>query len=364
MVCTLLGFALIVFFFYESTVWQAVFSSFLFYALVAVVDMLSMEFLRLLGLSPEAMMSVESTRAVFIINSNLFYTVFILLAVSFSKKSGKTFSLKSVIPFLPCEIISIVICCMILVQSVSSEPPLWMILYLAVLLYLNITILLYAERIQQSVYKEQQYELLEKQYSLQQDYYKKLHDSQEETQALWHDIKKYLFAMKDAASSDHSNEADLVIRQAQEALDGITQTVETGNTQINTILTYYLSLAKSRGIPVDMDISVPQYIPIPAVDLYVIIGNTFDNAIEACVSLPEGFRHIKLKLRMQNSMLLYSIENPYVEKKLHLQGKYHGYGLKNVQKCVEKYHGTMSVSHDTSFMCTIRLNCADSASMV
>ena len=108
---------------------------------------------------------------------------------------------------------------------------------------------------------------------------------------------------------------------------------------------------------------MPQYIPISAVDLYVIIGNTFDNAIEACVSLPEEFRHINLKLRMQKSMLLYSIENPYVEKKLHLQGKYHGYGLKNVQKCVEKYHGTMSVSHDTSFVCTIRLNCSDPAFM-
>ena len=185
-------------------------------------------------------------------NSNLFYTLFILLVVSFSRKAEKTFSPKKILPFLPCEIFSIVICCMILIRNVSSEPPLWMILYLAVFLYLNITILLYAERIQQSVYKERQYELLEKQYSLQQDYYKKLHDSQEETQALWHDIKKYLLAMKDAAASDHSDEADLIICQAQEALDGITQTVETGNVQINTIMTYYLNSAKSRNILVDM----------------------------------------------------------------------------------------------------------------
>lgn len=357
MIFTLLGFVVIVILFYQSTLLQAIVSSLLFYALVAIVDMCSLSILQLFGVSVEAMMRADSTRVVFIVFSNMLYTVCILMAVSFSRKEGKSFSFLKILPFLPCEILSIAVCCMILLQSADTEPSLWVLLYLAVLLYLNMTAILYTELVQQMTYRQQHFEMIEKQYSLQRDYYKKIHDSREETQALWHDLKKYLLAIKTASKTDSSEESQDAIRQFEDMLDEVTSIVETGNTQVDTVLTYYLNQAKNRDIPVSMDISIPPLILVSTIDLYVIIGNTFENAMEACSSLPSECRYIKIKLKMQGSMLYYSIENPYVENKIHFQGKYHGYGLKNVQKTLAKYSGTMEITQGASFTCSIRLNC-------
>ena len=106
------------------------------------------------------------------------------------------------------------------------------------------------------------------------------------------------------------------------------------------------------------DISVPSELHISASDAYILIGNTVENAIEACSDLEEGEKYINIKLRQINDILFYQIENPFNavlrEKE---KSKYHGYGLKSVKRCVEKYRGDMTIKEGNGmFSLSARMN--------
>lgn len=97
---------------------------------------------------------------------------------------------------------------------------------------------------------------------------------------------------------------------------------------------------------------------ISAVDAYVILGNTLDNAIEACCDLSEEQRYIRIQLRVFHDIMYYQIENPYSPgylKKSNVKG--HGYWLQNVRRCVEKHKGDLSITHeDGKFILALRIN--------
>ena len=97
---------------------------------------------------------------------------------------------------------------------------------------------------------------------------------------------------------------------------------------------------------------------VTAVDLYILLGNTLDNAIEACESLPEEERYIHLRFGTFHEILFLQIKNPYAEDyPQRSKGKNHGYGLQNVQRCVNKYEGHMATEQkDGVFTLWLRLN--------
>ena len=70
-----------------------------------------------------------------------------------------------------------------------------------------------------------------------------------------------------------------------------------------------ISLAKAKGIPVRADAHIPVKLSISDLDLCVILGNLFDNAIEASQQLPEGERMIRIYMDMKGSQLYISFTN-------------------------------------------------------
>ena len=62
-------------------------------------------------------------------------------------------------------------------------------------------------------------------------------------------------------------------------------------------------------------------------------------------------------LLQKNHLLFYEISNPYNGKKTQKSGRIHGYGLKNVEACVERNGGLMSISKENGvFAVSIQLN--------
>ena len=63
-------------------------------------------------------------------------------------------------------------------------------------------------------------------------------------------------------------------------------------------------------------------------------------------------------MRTHGDMLYYHLENPYAPdcpKKS--KGKNHGYGMKNIQKCVDKYQGHLSTAQENQILTlSFRLN--------
>ena len=167
-----------------------------------------------------------------------------------------------------------------------------------------------------------------------------------------------MLAMQALTSEANSEQAERVMEDVQGLFEDIGSVVDVGNPVVNVILSKYIELATIESIDVDYDVSIPEELPISASDAYILIGNTIDNAIEACSNVNEEERYIRIKFRLVNDMLFYQIENPYIEiKPPQEKNKYHGYGLRSVKRCIEKYNGDMSIVKDKSiFTLSARMN--------
>lgn len=132
----------------------------------------------------------------------------------------------------------------------------------------------------------------------------------------------------------------------------------------DAILNSKISLARSRGIPVRADAQIPVALRISELDLCVVIGNLFDNAIEASLRLPPEKRLIRIYMDMKGTQLYISFTNFTAEKKLtkhggrffSTKGEGHGFGLLRMDSVVERLGGYLSRnSEDGAFTTEILL---------
>lgn len=188
-----------------------------------------------------------------------------------------------------------------------------------------------------AVYRQiRQQQDIQRQYAMQAEYYQTLQEKQTKTRALWHDLCKYLRAAKAETAPSEA------LEQLQTLLDDATAIVDVGNPVVNVILNEYAQSAKALGIEFRLKVLIPEKLGISAADLYVIIGNTLDNAMEACRSLPQHQRLIDLTLRTHGDILYYRLANPYGLSKCQPNADpLRGYGLDNVRRCVESYGGQL-----------------------
>ena len=112
------------------------------------------------------------------------------------------------------------------------------------------------------------------------------------------------------------------------------------------------------------DAQIPVRLKSSEIDLCCIIGNLFDNAIEACEKLPEEQRVIRVYMDMKNTQLYISFTNFTAGKKLKKEGKLfrstkgegHGFGLVRIDAIVERLGGYISRnSEDGAFTTEILL---------
>ena len=132
----------------------------------------------------------------------------------------------------------------------------------------------------------------------------------------------------------------------------------------DAILNSKISLAKAKGIEVVADAHIPVKLKSSEIDLCCIIGNLFDNAIEASMKLPPDQRVIRVYMDMKNTQLYISFTNFTAGKKMKKEGKLfrstkgdgHGFGLVRIDAIVERLEGYISRnSEDGAFTTEILL---------
>ena len=158
------------------------------------------------------------------------------------------------------------------------------------------------------------------------------------------------------------------IKTYLDALDTDLNTVDTvlktGNPMTDAILNSKISLARAKGIAVSADAHIPLRLSLSELDLCCILGNLFDNAIEASMLLPPEQRSIRVYMDMKNTQLYISMTNFTAGKKLPKVGKLfrstkgagHGLGLVRMDAIVERLGGYISRnSEDGAFTTEILL---------
>ena len=215
---------------------------------------------------------------------------------------------------------------------------------------------LYSKKIEKQIASYQR-ELIETHYREVDNMYRQIRT--------WrHDYRNHIQTMKAYAAVEDWE----AIRRYLELLDTDLQTVDTviktGNPMTDAILNSKISLARAKGIQVVADAQIPVRLSFSEIDLCCIIGNLFDNAIEASMKLPEEERLIRVYMDMKNTQLYISFTNFTAEKKLRKEGKLfsstkgegHGLGLVSIDAIVERLEGYISRnSEDGAFTTEILL---------
>lgn len=355
----LLGGFLLARLFYEVQTWPAAFASGSFFVLGSVVEILAMLLIGVRLPDTDLLMQAGAARVIYVVFSNLIQIPLLILVSHFFNREESDLRIVWLLPLISIQLASISVCYVVQCHAADKDFPDYMVFFMAVLLFVNIMIVFYVDALRKNEKEKYLAELTEQHYHLQIEYYQQLLEKQQETKALWHDIKKYTAAMQAVAAQNGSEQLRQIAQAAEDAYERVKDISAVGNPVVDALLNQYLRSAKENQIQVLLDITIPEVLAISTLLLSVVIGNTFDNAIEACRLIAPEKRVIHLQLRKQNRILFYSIENPYIDAVTQLRvGKHHGYGLKNVERAVNQNNGNFQVEKSKGlFVIQIRLNC-------
>ncbi len=165
-----------------------------------------------------------------------------------------------------------------------------------------------------------------------------------------HDYRNHIQTMKVLAANGDMDGLKAYLDELDTDLNTVDTVIKTGNAMADAILNSKLSLAKAKGIPVEADAHIPVKLKMSEIDLCCIIGNLFDNAIEASLALPESERLIRVYMDMKGTQLYISFTNFTAGKKLTKtgnlfrtsKGEGHGFGLVRIDNIIERLDGYLS----------------------
>ena len=188
-----------------------------------------------------------------------------------------------------------------------------------------------------------QRELIETHYQEVENMYKQMRG--------WrHDYRNHIQMMKVLAANGDMDGIKAYLDELDTDLNTVDMVVKTGNAMADAILNSKISLAQPKKIPVQCDAHIPVKLKMSELDLCCIIGNLFDNAIEASQKLPEEQRLIRVYMDMKGTQLYISFTNFTATKKLKKVGRGyqtskgdgHGFGLVRIDNIIERLEGYLS----------------------
>lgn len=173
-----------------------------------------------------------------------------------------------------------------------------------------------------------------------------------------HDYRSHIQTMKACLASGDLDSLSEYLDMLESDLASVDMTVKTGNKKADAILNSKITLAKSKGITVKVDADIPMELTVSELDLCIIIGNLFDNAIDAVLPLSEEQRVIRVYMDMKGTQLYLCITNLTDGGKLPMingrfpttKGEGHGLGLVRIDSIINRIGGYIRrASEDGAF---------------
>ena len=188
------------------------------------------------------------------------------------------------------------------------------------------------------------------QQELVETHYREVDNMYRQIRGWRHDYRNHIQTMKAYAAAEDWEAIKRYLDLLDQDLTTVDTVIKTGNPMADAILNSKISLARSKGIQVVADACIPVRLKSSEIDLCCILGNLFDNAIEASQQLPEGERMIRIYMDMKGSQLYISFTNLAPGGKREkvggrfssTKGAGHGFGLFRMDSVVERLGGYLT----------------------
>ncbi len=200
--------------------------------------------------------------------------------------------------------------------------------------------------------KEQQMlqEISKTKYKEMKRHYDRMERLDEKHRELIHNTDHYLRQIGIYADKNEMEEIKRTLSDLQIELRGEQETI-CANDYLNSILADFRDRAEKEQIRVEMFVEAGFKIEfVKEIDLTVILGNLFDNAMEAAKKCDQGKVCVTFFMQNGGALSVMRIENNYKELPQKKDGSFlstkkeqgvHGIGIKNVHRIVDRYNGYM-----------------------
>lgn len=329
---------------YKGGFKKKIFTVTLFYASLAICDMLAF----LLVLYVSKILSILNSGDELHYASSLLSKLFTLIVVYFFGKVSETEnSLQEWMRFLPIPSVTVIAFTWIFPYSLNQDEEIAPLMFLICVFGMLSNVVSYG-LVQKSAEENRlRYHLRVNQEfrDNQAVYFHDLQSSYCRLEHTVHDIKQHFDYLE--AEPELETIKDYIKRLRKKELYKTIQF--TGNLNIDTILNAKYNDMRLKGIVLNVEnIHLPSQITwLDSVDLSIILGNALSNAIEAC-ELCNG-KDIYVTFQY-NYFLFFSIENPTISEPfpkkygtgfMSSKGKGHGIGMESMEMAVLRYDGLM-----------------------
>ena len=137
------------------------------------------------------------------------------------------------------------------------------------------------------------------QQELIETHYREVENMYRQIRGWRHDYRNHIQTMKAYAAAGDWEAIKNYLDLLDTDLNTVDTVIKTGNAMTDAILNSKISLAKSKDIQVTADARIPVKLKTSEIDLCCIIGNLFDNAIDASMQLPADQRLIRVYMDMK-----------------------------------------------------------------
>jgi len=171
-----------------------------------------------------------------------------------------------------------------------------------------------------------------------------------------HDLKHQIAAVRAMTGTEHQEK---YLREAEESVGIYEALFQTGNEVLDTVLTEKSLYCEANGIRLGCVADGRQLDFMDPVDIYAILGNALDNAIDGVQRLetPER-RMIDVLICREQKFLVLQVINPIEEELEFRDGLpvstksrdgYHGFGLKSIRYTAAQYDGFTTVNTEHGY---------------
>lgn len=163
-----------------------------------------------------------------------------------------------------------------------------------------------------------------------------------------HDIRQHLYSINLLLENGKMEEAQNYTNKFLEETAKVIAVNKSGSLIIDSIIEQYSPTATEHDISIILSGQLPKNLSISEYDLCIVFYNLLVNAIEECVKI-SGKKKIFIDIGSYGRYINISVCNPLsIPKKNFCSSsktdkENHGYGLKNVEKCVNDNNGDLKI---------------------
>ena len=170
-----------------------------------------------------------------------------------------------------------------------------------------------------------------------------------------HDVKHIMIYLRNCLENGKIKEALEQVYHFTDDLAKMERKMWTGFTYLDFILNCKKLEMDENEIDFELEVDLYE-IPVKDAELGVILGNLFDNAIEACRKCELNKRKIFLRICNLNEMFLICLYNSSIQVPMVVDDRFvttkedkyaHGLGVESVKRIVGKYNGNINFQYDS-----------------